>query len=125
VTGHCKGETDKVDWQALARPGQTVVFYMGLGHLANILARLIEHGVPATRAAAVVEQATQATQRVVTGTVSDLAGRVGAAGIEPPALLIVGEVARLHETLHWFNATQANGNEPFVLTQNSSGRLRA
>ena len=33
VTGHCKGETDKVDWELLARPGQTTVFYMGLGHL--------------------------------------------------------------------------------------------
>ena len=125
VTGHCKGETDNVDWEALARPDQTVVFYMGLGHLENILAKLAEHGVPLSRAAAVIEQATRATQRVVTGTLAELAARVKAAGIEPPALLIVGEVTRLHDTLHWFNSTQANSTEPFAITRNSAGRLRA
>jgi uroporphyrin-III C-methyltransferase/precorrin-2 dehydrogenase/sirohydrochlorin ferrochelatase len=107
VTGHCKGETDQLDWPALARTGQTTVFYMGLGHLENILARLREHGLDADRMAAVIEQGTQATQRVVTGTLADLAGKVDAAGIQSPALLIVGEVTRLHETLRWFNAASA------------------
>src|SRR3954470_20516442 len=51
VTGHCKGETDKVDWALLSRPGQTVVFYMGLGHLENILEQLSARGVPAQRSA--------------------------------------------------------------------------
>jgi uroporphyrin-III C-methyltransferase/precorrin-2 dehydrogenase/sirohydrochlorin ferrochelatase len=104
VTGHCKGETDKVDWELLARPNQTCVFYMGLNHLDSILARLREHGVPAERAAAVIEQGTQSRQRVVTGTLLDLADRVRAADVQSPALLIVGEVTRLHETLRWFNA---------------------
>lgn len=103
VTGHCKGETDKVDWEMLARPGQTAVFYMGLGHLDNILQRLREHGLPASRAAAVIEQGTQSSQRVVTGTLTDLAQKVIAAEIKSPALLIVGEVTRLHESLRWFN----------------------
>jgi uroporphyrin-III C-methyltransferase/precorrin-2 dehydrogenase/sirohydrochlorin ferrochelatase len=109
VTGHCKGETDQLDWQALTRPGQTAVFYMGLGHLENILARLREHGLDDDRMAAVIEQGTQAAQRVVTGTLVELASKVSAAGIQSPALLIVGEVTRLHETLRWFNA--ASGEE--------------
>ena len=46
VTGHCKGERDNVDWDPLARPGQTVVFYMGSVSSSNIVARLREHGVP-------------------------------------------------------------------------------
>jgi uroporphyrin-III C-methyltransferase/precorrin-2 dehydrogenase/sirohydrochlorin ferrochelatase len=104
VTGHCKGETDKVDWEMLARPGQTAVFYMGLGHVENILQRLRDHGLSAGHGAAVIEQGTQAAQRVVTGTLADLAQKVTAAGIQSPALLIVGEVTRLHETLRWFNA---------------------
>ena len=99
VTGHCKGETERIDWEMLARPAQTTVFYMGLSHLNNIVAQLREHGAPAERAAAVIEQGTRATQRVVTGTLADLADKVRAAQIESPALLIVGEVARLHETL--------------------------
>lgn len=157
VTGHCKGEADKIastiDWELLARPGQTCVFYMGLGHLGNIVARLREHGVPADRAAAVIEQGTQPQQRVVTATLDELVAKVLDAGIESPALLIVGEVTRLHETLRWFNATGAAdpsgdaalsnghmgnghrgsghrgngpwGNELWALTHTTEGRLSA
>jgi uroporphyrin-III C-methyltransferase/precorrin-2 dehydrogenase/sirohydrochlorin ferrochelatase len=121
VTGHCKGETDKVDWNLLARPGQTVVFYMGLGHLENILAKLREGGVPADRAAAIIEQGTRSAQRVVTGTLADLSHKAAEALIQSPALLIVGEVTRLHDSLQWFNsATRADA---FVFTH--EGRLSA
>ncbi|HEY4367191.1 MAG TPA: siroheme synthase CysG [Steroidobacteraceae bacterium] len=137
VTGHCKGETDQLDWELLSRPAQTVVFYMGLGHLQNILARLSEHGVPAQRAAAVIEQGTHSNQRVVTGTLADLAEKVRDAGVASPALLIVGEVTRLHATLRWFNA--ANGGvdaaaggavdgptgAQLVAIQSTAGRLSA
>jgi uroporphyrin-III C-methyltransferase/precorrin-2 dehydrogenase/sirohydrochlorin ferrochelatase len=127
VTGHCKGETDNVDWEALARPGQTTVFYMGLSHLPNIVANLRKHGVPAERAAAVIEQGTRPTQRVVTATLADLAAKVTEAGIESPALLIVGEVTRLHATLRWFNAGAAGDVTKglFALTHISNGRLSA
>jgi uroporphyrin-III C-methyltransferase / precorrin-2 dehydrogenase / sirohydrochlorin ferrochelatase len=105
VTGHVKAEgDDALDWNQLARPAQTVVFYMGLGSLGQILQRLREHGAPESRAAAVVEQGTRATQRVVTGTLADLARKANEEGVQSPALLIVGEVTRLHETLRWFNA---------------------
>jgi siroheme synthase len=121
-----------VDWELLARPGQTAVFYMGLAHLDNIVKQLREHGVPAERSAAVIEHGTQAQQRVVTGTLQDLAVKVRAAGVESPALLIVGEVTRLHETLHWFNASGAQrlGEDSWALVgmtgrHYSGGRLTA
>ncbi len=105
VTGHTKDEGgDALDWDQLARPAQTVVFYMGLGHLERIVSRLRAHGAPESRAAAIVEQGTRAEQRVVTGTLADLAQKARQADIQSPALLIVGEVTRLHETLQWFNA---------------------
>ena len=130
VTGRCKGETDRVDWELLARPGQTSVFYMGLGHLENILAKLQEHGVPANRAAAVIEEGTRATQRVVTGTLADLPAKVRAANVKSPALLIVGEVTRLHETLRWFNSTAAQrptllGADAWAYATHTEGRLSA
>lgn len=130
VTGHCKGETNRVDWELLARPGQTSVFYMGLGHLENILAKLQEHGVPANRAAAVIEEGTRATQRVVTGTLADLPVKVRAANVKSPALLIVGEVTRLHETLRWFNSTAAQrptllGADAWAYATHTEGRLSA
>jgi uroporphyrin-III C-methyltransferase / precorrin-2 dehydrogenase / sirohydrochlorin ferrochelatase len=130
VTGHCKGETDKLDWALLGRPGQTSVFYMGLGHLENVIEQLRAHGVPAERAAAVIEHGTQSSQRVIAGTLADLAVKVRAAGVESPALLIVGEVTRLHETLQWFNShglqsTGAAGHEPWTLVGTTNGRLIA
>ncbi len=107
VTGHFKsGESDSLDWSALARPEQTIVFYMGLGRLSEILARLRQHGAPADRAAAVIEQGTQATQRVVLGTLATLVEQVRDEQVKSPALLIVGEVTRLHASLSWFNSAQ-------------------
>jgi uroporphyrin-III C-methyltransferase/precorrin-2 dehydrogenase/sirohydrochlorin ferrochelatase len=109
VTGHTKDERgDALDWDHLAQPAQTVVFYMGLSQLERILSRLRSHGAPESRAAAIVEQGTRAEQRVVTGTLADLAQKARQADIQSPALLIVGEVTRLHETLQWFNAAAAN-----------------
>jgi uroporphyrin-III C-methyltransferase/precorrin-2 dehydrogenase/sirohydrochlorin ferrochelatase len=125
VTGHCKGETSNVDWSLVSRPNQTAVFYMGLHHLDSIVAQLIAHGAPADRGAAVIEQGTRAEQRVVAGDLSDLANRVKDAGIQSPALLIVGEVTRLHETLRWFNSTSVRNGELFNLLNATEGRLSA
>lgn len=122
VTGHCRGDAD-VDWQLLARPGQTVVFYMGLANLEDIVQRLREHGVPAERAAALIEQGTHATQRVITGTLATLAATARAAQVAAPALLIVGEVTRLHEALQWFNTGRVSNL--FTLTATTEGRLTA
>jgi uroporphyrin-III C-methyltransferase/precorrin-2 dehydrogenase/sirohydrochlorin ferrochelatase len=125
VTGHCKGETSNVDWDLVSRPNQTAVFYMGLNHLDAIVTNLRAHGVPADRAAAVIEQGTSARQRVVTSSIAELAERVKEAGIESPALLIVGEVTRLHETLRWFNAPGSGSGELFNLLSATEGRLSA
>ncbi|MGC3982623.1 MAG: siroheme synthase CysG [Steroidobacteraceae bacterium] len=108
TTGHAKNDESAntpVDWSTLARPGQTAVFYMGLAGLPRILEQLQSHGLPADRAAAVIEQGTRPGQRVVLGTVATLAQQVAQAEVKSPALLIVGEVTRLHERLQWFNAT--------------------
>ena len=85
---------EKLDWAALATPLQTVVFYMGVGELERICARLMAHGAPPARPALLVERATWPEQRVICGSLSDIAGRAAAARAAAPALLIVGEVAR-------------------------------
>jgi uroporphyrin-III C-methyltransferase / precorrin-2 dehydrogenase / sirohydrochlorin ferrochelatase len=82
-----------LDWGHLAAPLQTVVFYMGVSQLASIAERLREQGAPATRPALVMERATQPGQRIVAGTLADIAARAAAAGIGAPALLVVGDVA--------------------------------
>lgn len=102
ATGHLKDGGAQLDWAALARPRQTVVIYMGVGALARICAGLVEHGLAPELPAALVEKATLPGQRVIEGTLASLPAAAQAAGVKPPALLIVGEVVRLRERLGWF-----------------------
>jgi len=106
VTGHRKDEALDLDWEALARPRQTLVIYMGLGALPAICAKLVEHGLPSSTPAAVVEKGSTPAQRVVTGTLSTLAEQAQREGLRPPTLIVVGEVVRLQEKLSWFDREQ-------------------
>lgn len=104
TTGHLRDGTVDLDWPALARPHQTVVIYMGLGGLADICRKMIEHGQPADLPAAAVQQGTTPSQRVVTGTLETLPALVEAAQLKPPSLIIIGEVVKLREKLAWFES---------------------
>lgn len=102
VTGHLQDGAADLDWPALAPPGQTLVVYMGLLGLPILCRELVAHGMPATTAAAIVQHGTLPTQRVITGTLADLAERAAHARLVPPTLIIVGDVVRLAKTLAWF-----------------------
>ena len=104
VTGNRVKGRVALDWEAVARPDQTLVVYMGLESLREICTGLVRHGLDAATPAALVEQGTTERQRVLEGTLDTLAGRVEGAGARAPALLIVGEVVRLRERLDWFRA---------------------
>ena len=94
VTGHVLDD-ESLDWNALARSRQTVVFYMGVGHLQQIVLKLRAAGASAEQAVAVVERATLPEQRTLRGTLETIVTIVQAANVEPPALLIVGDVTAL------------------------------
>ena len=102
VTGHLRDGSVDLDWPRLARPGQTLVFYMGLQGLAEICRQLIAHGLPAGTPAALVQQGTTPDQRVLVGDLADLPARVAAAPVRAPTLIIVGGVVALRERLSWF-----------------------
>ncbi len=104
VTGHLKDGTMDLDWTALARPRQTIVVYMGLTALPALCERLVEHGLPASTPAAVVQQGTTRDQRVVTGTLATLAEDTARAKLRAPTLVIVGSVVKLRDRLNWFRA---------------------
>lgn len=107
VTGHGQGDGQEPDWRALAQPGATAVFYMGVARLGQIAQKLMEHGAGAARPAAIVAQGTTARQRVIMATLASIGGVSSEAKVESPALLIVGEVVGLHVTLAWFNTDGA------------------
>ena len=109
VTGHLKDGSVDLDWPALARPRQTIVVYMGLLSLPLVCRKLVQHGLPRDTGAAVVQQGTTQTQRVVTGTLKTLPGLVAKAKLHAPTLIIVGNVVRLREKLNWFAPGTASG----------------
>lgn len=103
VTGHRKADGElALDFESLVRPGQTVVFYMGLAGLARLTAGLIAHGMRADMPAALIQQGTTGQQRVFVGPLSDLPQQAVEHVVQPPTLVIVGEVVCLRERLAWF-----------------------
>jgi uroporphyrin-III C-methyltransferase/precorrin-2 dehydrogenase/sirohydrochlorin ferrochelatase len=95
------------DWRALAMPGTTAVFYMGLARLDHIVQQLLDHGAAATRPAGIIAQGTTPKQRVITATLATIRDVSSGAHLESPALLIVGEVVALHSALAWFGTAAA------------------
>ncbi len=112
VTGHSKEGGTEPDWAALARPHQTVVFYMGVGALVRICQQLIAHGLRADTPAAVVERATSPEQRVITATLLTLPAVAAVRAVEAPALIVVGSVVTLHGQLGWFDPAARSAEEP-------------
>ncbi len=101
ATGHLRadGQDLDLDWPLLARPQQTVVIYMGVGALPRICQQLVAHGLASDTPAAVVENIARAQMRTVTGTLQTLPALAAEAAVRPPALIIVGQVVALHDTL--------------------------
>jgi uroporphyrinogen III methyltransferase / synthase len=108
VTGRT-GDESELDWAALAAFPGTLVFYMGVGRLAQISAALIEAGRAPQEPAAVVEAGTLAAQRTVRGTLQTIAERVSDERVGSPSITVVGPVAELADELAWVAARPLAG----------------
>ena len=104
ITGYdSTGEVpEAVDWGKLAGGIPALVFYMALAHLDEIARRLIEAGRSPDEPAALISRATTAEQKVVEAPLSGIAAAAKREAVEPPAMLVVGEVVRLRHRLDWF-----------------------
>ncbi len=116
VTGHEDPGKDgsAINWSALAASGATLVFYMGVGNLGLISARLVEGGRAADTPVAVIHRGTTRRQRTVTGTLADIEQTVSAAGIKPPSIIIVGQVVALRSNLRWYEDRPLFGRRVIV-----------
>lgn len=116
VTGHedPAKEESSLDWQALARGVDTLVFLMGVGNLAQIAERLIANGRPGSTPAAVIEWGTRPEQHTVTAPLEAIARAAEEDAVKPPAILVVGEVVRLREKLRWFDIRPLSGRHVVV-----------
>jgi len=106
VTGHDASGLvpDAVDWASLAKGAPVLVIYMALKHIEQIVERLIAGGRRPSEPVAIVAKATTAEQRVLETTLARAADDAAAAGIEPPAMVVVGDVVRLRAGLDWLGA---------------------
>lgn len=101
VTGHsADAEPLDLDWQALSRGVDTLIFLMGKKNLPVIAAALMEAGRAPSTPVAVIAQGTLPRQKVVLGTLTDINEK--ASEIQPPTVIVVGDVVNLSETLNWF-----------------------
>ena len=105
ISGHEQPDKDRptVDWGVHARSGATLVLYMAMGRLEEICAKLVKEGREEATPACVVEWGTTARQKSVQGSLVDIAWKVREAGLGAPAVVIIGEVARLGQGLNWFD----------------------
>jgi uroporphyrinogen III methyltransferase/synthase len=134
VTGHEKeessgfrgqGSASEIDWGTLAKL-PALGFYMGVKSLSGICEKLIENGMDASMPAATIRWGTRPEQETVVGTLGDLAEKVAAAGLRPPAITIVGKVVSLRPTLDWFESRPMFGQTVVVTrTRSQASELTA
>jgi len=106
LTGHETGGavTHSVDWAGIAKGSPVIVIYMALKHLGVITEQLIAHGRSAQEPVAIVSKATLPEQMVLETTLAGAVADAAASGIEPPSLVVVGQVVRLRGGLDWLGA---------------------
>ena len=101
LTGHLKEGSPELPWNELVYENQTLVLYMGLVGLEKICAQLIAHGQCPDMPVALISKGTTPDQKVVVGTLADIASKVTEHHIQAPTLTIIGEVVKLREQLQW------------------------
>lgn len=100
TTGHSEDVTAELGGY---KAGVTLALYMAVAHLESVAAHLIGSGHPAETPAAIVENGTTESQRVIRSSLGELPGVREKYGLKSPALLLVGETVRLAERYRWFN----------------------
>lgn len=116
ITGHEDPlkASSQINWQRLAEDPGTLIFLMGVGHLAQIVAQLVDHGKSAATPIALIRWGTRPEQQVVVGTLATIVEDVARAGLTSPAIIIVGEVVTMRDTLSWFEQKPLFGQRILV-----------
>ena len=110
VTGH---DAEAIDWSKTGQ-SETLVIFMGIFSIHEITRALIAHGRAADTPAIAVRWGTRPDQETVTGTLANIADGIDAAGMKPPATVIIGEVVALHERFNWYERLPLFGKKIIV-----------
>ncbi|HZJ85468.1 MAG TPA: uroporphyrinogen-III C-methyltransferase [Syntrophomonadaceae bacterium] len=103
VTGHEKPgkEESSINWAKLSQTKSTLVFLMGVENLEFIVESLLKHGKPSSTPVALIRWGTLPEQEVLTAMLDDIVDKVKTHDFKPPAVIVVGEVVKLRNTLSW------------------------
>ena len=116
ITGNEDPEKDdsSIQWAKIATGAGTLVFLMGMGNLPAISSKLMEHGRPPGTPVALIHRGTHPEQRTLVGTLDNIAGLAAKAGFKNPAVIVVGEVVKLRDSLRWFEKKPLFGKRVLV-----------
>lgn len=116
ITGHedPRKAISSINWKGLTKGVDTLIFLMGMANLPRIVEKLIQNHLSPETPVALIRKGTTLEQQTVTGTLADIASKAKAAGLEPPAIIVVGEVVRLREKLSWFESRPLFGKRILV-----------
>ena len=116
VTGHSAAlkADSAIRWEQLATGVDTLVILMGVGHLREIAARLIQHGRSPDTPISLVHWGTTPQQKTLEGTLADIAQKSEAVNFRNPAAIVVGDVNVLREQLRWFDQKPLFGRRIIV-----------
>jgi len=92
-----------IAWEKISTGADTLVFLMGVANLPEIAAKLIEHGRDPRTPAAIIERGTLPQQRCLQGPLAEIASIAERDKIRPPAIIVVGEIVKLRNSLRWFD----------------------
>lgn len=127
ITAHTKeGGLARLDYEALARLGGTLIFMMGASAVREICSELIKAGMPSETPAAAVESASTAAQRLFTGTLGTLASLCEKGGLHSPALITVGKTTAFAASFAWKKFLPLSGRKIIVTRpRERAGKLSA
>jgi len=114
LTGHDSSGIvpDAINWEAVGKGSPVIVMYMAMKHIAQISTNLIASGRSASEPVAFVCNAATGDQQVLETTLGEAVVAVAASGLEPPAIVVVGEVVRLRASLDWLGALGGRRLQP-------------
>ncbi|HOC17336.1 MAG TPA: uroporphyrinogen-III C-methyltransferase [Vicinamibacterales bacterium] len=103
LTGQqCESKPTPVNWSLYGPSSATLVIFMGIASLADVAGSLLAHGRSPSCPAAVIENGSTTAQRTITAPLSRIADEAATAGIQAPAIVVIGEVVGLRDRLKWF-----------------------
>lgn len=116
ITGHedPTKEKSRIDWDVIARGIGTLVFFMGVKNLPNIVKQLLNHGMPPDKPIALIRWGTTPRQMTVTGTLDTIVEQVETVGLKAPAIIVIGDVVNLRKKMKWFEKRPLMGKKIVV-----------